>query len=103
MGGKRGGRRRAIGTSAPMALPQGPDQRWSLDFVSDASLSGIRVARELDRIVERRGPPCLVTSDNGTNGSSKPGVSTTTPHDHTRASAGSRRRSLQHAPARGHN
>ena len=94
MGGERGGRRRAIGTSAPMALPQGPDQRWSLDFVSDAvalgrmfrvlavvddftreclalvvdnSLSGIRVARELDRIVERRGPPCLVTSDNGSN------------------------------------
>ncbi|SEP50631.1 putative transposase [Rhodospirillales bacterium URHD0017] len=28
MVGKRGGRKRAIGTSAPMALPQGPDQRW---------------------------------------------------------------------------
>ena len=90
---KRGGRKRAIGTRAPMALPQGPNQRWSLDFVSDAlacgrkfrvlavvddftreclalivdnSLSGIRVARELDRIVERRGRPCLVVSDNGT-------------------------------------
>jgi putative transposase len=89
---KRGGRKRAIGTRAPMAL-QGPNQRWSLDFVSDAlacgrkfrvlavvddftreclalivdnSLSGIRVARELDRIVERRGRPCLVVSDNGT-------------------------------------
>jgi putative transposase len=33
---RRGGRKRAIGTRAPMALPQGPDQRWSLDFLSDA-------------------------------------------------------------------
>lgn len=90
---KRGGRKRALGTRAPMATPQGANQRWSLDFVSDAlassrrfriltvvddfsreclalvvdnSLSGIRVARELDRIVERRGPPCVVVSDNGT-------------------------------------
>ena len=80
---KRGGRKRAIGTRAPMVLPQGPNQRWSLDFVSDAlacgrkfrvlavvddftreclalivdnSLSGIRVARELDRIVEKARP-----------------------------------------------
>ena len=90
---KRGGRKRALGTRAPMALPQGPNQRWSLDFVSDAlinsrrfrilvvvddftrecltlvvdnSLSGIRVARELDRIAEFRGRPCMVVSDNGT-------------------------------------
>ena len=90
---KRGGRKRAIGTRAPLALPQGPNQRWSLDFVSDAlacsrkfrvlavvddftreclaltvdnSLSGVRVARELDRLVDRRGRPCLVVSDNGT-------------------------------------
>lgn len=33
---KRGGRKRNLGTRAPMALPQGPNQRWSLDFVSDA-------------------------------------------------------------------
>jgi len=33
---RRGGRKRALGTRAPMALPQGPNQRWSLDFVSDA-------------------------------------------------------------------
>jgi len=26
----------ALGTRAPMVLPQGPNQRWSLDFVSDA-------------------------------------------------------------------
>ena len=90
---KRGGRKRALGTRAPMTVPQGPNQRWSLDFVSDAlvcsrrfrilavvddfsreclalvadnSLSGHRVARELDRIIEMRGAPCMVVSDNGT-------------------------------------
>ena len=90
---RRGGRKRALGTRAPMALPQGPNQRWSLDFVSDTlsegrrfrilnviddfsreclasvvdtSLSGQRVARELDRIAEMRGYPCMVVSDNGT-------------------------------------
>jgi len=76
-----------------MAIPQGPNQRWSLDFVSDAlsdgrrfrilcviddfsreylaavvdtSIAGIRVARELDRIAEMQGLPCTVVSDNGT-------------------------------------
>jgi putative transposase len=90
---KRGGRKRALGSRAPMALPQGPNQRWSLDFVSDAlacgrrfrvlaivddftreclglvvdtSLSGRRVGRELDRITELRGRPVMVVSDNGT-------------------------------------
>ena len=90
---KRGGRKRALGTRRPMAIPQGRNQRWSLDFVSDVlndgrrfrilnviddftreclttvvdnSLSGIRVARELDRIAERRGYPLMVVSDNGT-------------------------------------
>ncbi|MGI9127499.1 MAG: IS3 family transposase [Roseomonas sp.] len=90
---RRGGRKRALGTRAPMALPQGPNQRWSLDFVSDAfgcgrsfrilcvvddftrecmalvpdtSLSGARVARELDKIVAIRGKPLAVVSDNGT-------------------------------------
>lgn len=85
------GRKRAIGTRASMTIPQGPNQRWSLDFVSDAlsvgrrfrilcviddfsreclatvvdtSFSGIRVARELDRIAEMRGSPCMVVSDN---------------------------------------
>jgi len=33
---RRGGRKRALGTRAPMTIPQGPNQRWSLDFVSDA-------------------------------------------------------------------
>jgi putative transposase len=31
---RRGGRKRALGTRAPLALPQGPNQRWSLDFLS---------------------------------------------------------------------
>ena len=39
---RRGGRKRALGTRAPMALPQGPNQRWSLDFVSDAMACGRR-------------------------------------------------------------
>ena len=90
---KRGGRKRALGTRAPMAIPQDQNQRWSLDFVSDTlidgrrfrilciiddfsreclatvvdnSISGERVARELDAIAERRGHPCMVVSDNGT-------------------------------------
>jgi putative transposase len=32
----------------------------------DNSLSGARVTRELDRIVESRGAPCMIVSDNGT-------------------------------------
>jgi putative transposase len=90
---RRGGRKRALGTRAPMVLPQGPNQRWSLDFVSDmltdgrrfrilavvddftreclclvadTSLSGQRVARELDAIIARRGRPLSCVSDNGT-------------------------------------
>jgi len=90
---RRGGRKRALGTRAPMAIPQGPNQRWSMDFVSDAmadgrrfsilavvddftreclclvadtSLSGRRAARELDAIITRRGRPATCVSDNGT-------------------------------------
>ena len=90
---KRGGRKRALGSRSPMVLPEAPNQRWSLDFVSDAlnsgrrfrvlavmddftreclalvvdtSLSGVRVGRELDRIVELRGRPAMIVSDNGT-------------------------------------
>jgi putative transposase len=40
---RRGGRKRAIGTRAPMALPQGANQRWSLDFVSDMLADGRRI------------------------------------------------------------
>ncbi|SEN25092.1 HTH-like domain-containing protein [Bradyrhizobium sp. OK095] len=87
---RRGGRKRALGTRAPMALPQGPNQRWSLDFVSDTltdsrrfrilavvddftrecialvadtSLAGARVGRELDAVIARRGRPMMIVSD----------------------------------------
>jgi putative transposase len=90
---RRGGRKRALGTRTPMALPQGRDQRWSLDFVSDVladgrrfrvlvivddftreclalvvdtSISGRRVARELDAIIAVRRTPLMIVSDNGT-------------------------------------
>ena len=90
---RRGGRKRALGMRAPLASPQGPNQRWSLDFVSDTltdsrrfrilavvddftreclaliadtSLSGVRVGRELDVIISRRGKPRSIVSDNGT-------------------------------------
>ncbi len=90
---KRGGRKRALGMRAPLALPSGPNDRWSLDFVSDSftdgrrfralavvddctreclalvadtSLSGVRVARELDAIIAARGRPRTCVSDNGT-------------------------------------
>jgi putative transposase len=90
---RRGGRKRALGTRAPMTLPQAANQRWSLDFVSDVladgrrfrvlvivddftreclalvvdtSISGRRVARELDAIVAARTKPLMIVSDNGT-------------------------------------
>jgi putative transposase len=90
---RRGGRKRALGTRRPLEIPDRPNQRWSLDFVSDAftdgrrfrvlavvddftreclalvadtSLSGRRVARELDAIIARRGRPKTCVSDNGT-------------------------------------
>ena len=91
---RRGGRKRAMGTRRPMVTPLAADQRWSLDFVSDqltdgrrfrilavvddctreclaliadTSISGRRVARELDDIVRRRGRrPETIVSDNGT-------------------------------------
>jgi transposase InsO family protein len=39
---RRGGRKRALGTRAPMAIPQGANRRRSLDFVSDALTDGRR-------------------------------------------------------------
>jgi putative transposase len=89
---RRGGRKRAMGTRRPMTIPMRPNDRWSLDFVSDqltdgrrfrilaivddctreclalvadTSLSGIRVARELDRLIAERGKPRMIVSDNG--------------------------------------
>ena len=90
---RRGGRKRALGTRAPMELPQTLNQRWSLDFVSDTladgrrfrilcivddfsreclatvvdtSLSGVRVVRELERLSLERATPKIIVSDNGT-------------------------------------
>ncbi len=39
---RRGGRKRAMGTRAPIAIPLAPNDRWSLDFVSDQLLDGRR-------------------------------------------------------------
>lgn len=39
--------------------------RECLGLVADTSLSGLRVARELDRIIEGRGKPKMIVSDNG--------------------------------------
>lgn len=39
---RRGGRKRALGTRAPLTLPQGPNQRWSLDFAADTLFDGRR-------------------------------------------------------------
>ncbi len=90
---RRGSRKRAMGTRRPLDEPLVANQRWSLDFVSDqltdgrrfriltvidnctreclalvadTSLSGRRVARELDAIIVRRGRPETIVSDNGT-------------------------------------
>lgn len=40
--------------------------RECLALVVDTSLSGVRVARELDAIAEVRGRPLMVVSDNST-------------------------------------
>lgn len=48
---RRSGRKRALDTRAPMTIPQqGPNQRWSLDFVADALSDGRRL-----RIPDRGG------------------------------------------------
>jgi putative transposase len=39
---RRGGRKRALGTRAPMAIPQGANQRWSVGFVQDTLIDGRR-------------------------------------------------------------
>ena len=39
---KRGGRKRALGTRAPIPVPLRPNDRWSLDLVSDQFICGRR-------------------------------------------------------------
>ena len=40
--------------------------RECLALVADTSLSGVRVARELDTLIDARGKPAMIVSDNGT-------------------------------------
>jgi putative transposase len=89
---KRGrGRKRATGTRAPLVVPTRPNERWSLDFLSDVfgpgrrfrilaviddatreslgliadtSISGRRVARELDALIRLYSKPQTIVSDN---------------------------------------
>jgi transposase InsO family protein len=90
---KRKGRKRAIGSRAPMLVEARANARWSLDFVSDQlrcgkrfrllnviddvtrecltsvadfSLTGKRVVRELTKLIELKGKPSMIVSDNGT-------------------------------------
>jgi transposase InsO family protein len=90
---KRRARRRAVGVRAPILVEAKPNARWSLDFVHDqfasgrrfrilnivddvtreclaaipdTSISGRRVARELTALIEQRGRPGMIVSDNGT-------------------------------------
>ncbi|WP_425364338.1 IS3 family transposase [Bradyrhizobium barranii] len=90
---KRRARRRAVGTRAPILVEARPNARWSLDFVHDqfasgrrfrvlnvvddvtreclaaipdTSIPGRRVARELTALINQRGKPGMIVSDNGT-------------------------------------
>lgn len=90
---KRGGRKRALGVRGLAFRATRPNQNWSLDFVHDAlsdgrkirlltiideftreclqiavdtSLNGRRVSKELERLIEQRGKPERIKSDNGT-------------------------------------
>src|SRR6204780_1012577 len=90
---RRRARRRAVGARAPILVEAKVNARWSLDFVHDqfacgrrfrilnivddvtreclaaipdTSISGQRVARELTALIERRGKPGMIVSDNGT-------------------------------------
>ncbi len=90
---KRKARRKATGTRAPILIEVRANARWSLDFVHDqfacgrsfrvlnvvddviweclaaipdTSISGRRVAREPTALIERRGKPGMIASDNRT-------------------------------------
>ncbi len=90
---KRRARRRAVGARTPILVEAKANARWSLDFVHDqfacgrrfrilnvvddvtreclaaipdTSISGRRVARELTALIEQRGKPGMIVSDNGT-------------------------------------
>jgi putative transposase len=90
---RRHGRKRTTGTRVPLLpLPALPNTRWSIDFihdqmvcgrrlrilnilddvtqeclaaVADTSISGRRVVRELLALIQHRGKPAMIVSDNG--------------------------------------
>tara|TARA_B100002051_G_C16647321_1_gene591958 strand:+ start:373 stop:1068 length:696 start_codon:yes stop_codon:yes gene_type:complete len=91
-------KKRARGSRTPMSAAAHPNARWSLDFladsfgasrkfrilaviddccrenlclVADTSISGTRVARELDALVRIYGKPACIVSDNGTEFTSR--------------------------------
>lgn len=90
---KRGGRKKALGTRKIEIIVTKPNEKWALDFMSDAladgrririltimdiftreslgtivdsSLSGHRVIKALDELIKKRGKPGGIISDNGT-------------------------------------
>ena len=90
---RRRSRRRIAVARTPIPKPDGPNSRWSTDFVHDqlangrrfrvltiiddvtkeclaavpdTSLSGKRVVREMKALIARRGRPGTIVSDNGT-------------------------------------
>ena len=89
---RRRRKKRPATARVPLTAPTRPNERWAMDFVSDAladgrkircltvvdaftrecpaievdtSLPGERVARVLDRLVATRGAPTAITVDNG--------------------------------------
>ena len=89
---KKRRRKGAAGARVVMPLPQRPNERWSMDFVSDSmingrrfraltivddysrecpaievdtSLGGARVVNVLERLSQTRGLPDVITMDNG--------------------------------------
>ena len=73
---RRGGRKRAIGTRAPMRVPAAPNDRWSLDFVSDQLTDGRRF--RVLTVVDDCTRECLAlvadTSLSGTRGVREPSL-----------------------------
>jgi len=91
-------RKKLVRPRVPMAVPVRPNERWSMDFVSDqlangrrirvlnivddysrvcvgqlvdVSISGARLARYLDQLSELRGLPGMLVMDNGPEFTSK--------------------------------
>ena len=89
---RRRRKRIVMGERTPIEHARGPNESWSMDFVADSlangrrvrclavvddftrecvttvvdtSISGTRVARELDEVIASRGAPASITVDNG--------------------------------------